>query len=538
MRRYRCVMPSVEVEAVTQPSRGPKPKKKRRVEKEAIVLSPTMHDFSVHPDREKPPKFSPAKCPDHPTSKVTRWGADRKSGTQHQRYHCEPGGDEPAHTFTLPLPRLRVERDPEWATADVVKNPHRGATASARGQTFTTEVVAEGLQRLSLGQSYAMVGEWASGFRPVRNADPAKERARLVAINARRAKKGLPALTARERSRKNHWQTGADWVEMFSPVLWSAWQADIAAEPEQTLPRVLVLDDLPFFGGPAPSGRKRSEMVFSVLVATEYRQADPQAQSYRHRVRLIRAYPTHQADAYELLLLDSGVVPDVIVSDSAPGILKMVDRLRKRNPQLVWAPSAFHVGVQLERRIAAMKWGRPAERFVPGDLADRLANYSFISSTREWERWWRDLDARAAAQGVPEAAMPRAWRKRYYDRIRTALLYLDQHPGVPRGTGAVEANIRREVKPFFEARAANFTNIERTNRAADLLTLRLNGRLDDKKKVAAILRADAERAEGYVPAARSITEPKGARYLRDAVVVERTLTAMRKPVRAARKKRA
>jgi hypothetical protein len=43
-------MPSVEVEAVAQPSRGPRPKKKRRVEKEAIVLSPTTHDFTVLPD--------------------------------------------------------------------------------------------------------------------------------------------------------------------------------------------------------------------------------------------------------------------------------------------------------------------------------------------------------------------------------------------------------------------------------------------------------------------------------------------------------
>lgn len=536
VRRFRCVMPPVEVVATTLPTRGPKPKRGEVVaEPEDIVLAPATHSFTIYPAQETPPKFSAARCPDHPASKVTRWGAGAKAGSQHQRYRCDPGSDEPAHTFRLPLPRVRVEPDPNWREADAVKNPHRGATASARGQTFTTDTLVEGLQRLSLGQSYASVGEWASSFRPVRRADPAKERERLAKLNARRAKKGLPALSARERSRKNHWQTAADWVEMFSPVLWNAWQDELAKEPEQTLPRVLVLDDLPFFGGPAPSGRKRAAMVFSVLVATEYFQASPSAESYRHRVRLIRAYPTHQADAYELLLLDCGLVPDVIVSDSATGILKVVDRLKKQNPNLVWAPSAFHIATQLERRLDAMKWGRPATHFVPGDLSERLANYSFLRSAREWERWWKDLDARAAAQGVPAGAMPTAWRKRYYDRILDALRYLDKHPGVPRGTGAVEANIRREVKPFFEARAINFTNIERTNRAADLLTLRLNGRLDDKKKVAATLRADAERAAGYVPPARSITEPRGARLLRNAEVVELSLSAMRKQARQAKK---
>jgi len=536
LRRYRCVMPSVEVVVSTPPSRGPKPKKPAKVELEDIILAPTVHSFSVHPDQVPPPKFSPVKCPLHPISRVSRWGAGRKSSTRHQRYKCVPGGDEPTHTFTPSLPRSRVAPDVQWCDADAVKNPHRGPTASARGQTFTTDVVAEGLQQLSLGVSYAKVGAWASAFKPVRRRDPALVEKRITTIKERRKKKGSRTATAKERNSRNHWQTAADWVEMFSPVLWSAWQVELSNEPRRKMPRVLVLDDLPLFGGPAPSGRKRSAMVFSVLVATEYYQDDPLARTYRQRVRLIRAYPTHNAEAYELLVLDSGVVPDVIVSDSATGILKMVTRLRKSNPELVWAPSAYHVGAQLERRLAAMKWGRPAQRFIPGDLADRLSNYSFISSTSEWERWWRDLDARALAQGVPDAVIPRAWRRRYYEMIRSALIYLDKHPAVPRGTGSVEANIRGQVKPFFEPRASSFTNIERTNRAADLLTLRLNKRMDDKRKVAAILRADAEQSDGFAPAARSITEPKGARLLRDPEVVASSLVEMRKQALATKKK--
>jgi hypothetical protein len=522
VRRYRCVMPRVEVVASTPPSRGPKPKKKRKVEHEKIILAPDTHSFTVHPSQETPPKFSPVKCLEHPASKVIRWGAGRKQSTQHQRYRCEPGGDEPAHTFRLPLPRVRVEPDPQWRDADAVKNPHRGPTSSAREQVYTTDVVAEGLQRIALGQSYRSVGEWAVEFRPVRKTNPAKLQARLNAGG----RKGRGKQTVGSVLRANHWQTAGDWVEMFAPVLWNAWQADLANEPEHTLPRVLVVDDQPLFGKLASSDNKRSEMVFSVLVATEYYQTEPAAIGYRKRVRLIRAYPTHRADAYELLLLDCGV-PDVIVSDSGPGILRMVDRRKKRNPGIVWMPSAFHIGRQLEKQLAGMKWGKPATRFVPGDLADDLANYSFIASSKSWEQWWKNLDTRAAAQGVPAGAMPHEWRKRYYDRIHSALLFADQYPGIPRGTGAAEAYINTEVKPFFEGRATGFTNIERTNRAADLLTLRLNGRLSDRRKVATILRADAEGAGGFVPSARSITEPKGARLLLDPTIVELSLIAAR-----------
>lgn len=521
----------------TSPSRGPKPKGGRADSvEEIVILDAEAHKFSICFDDDPAPLFAAAKCPEHQGSKVIRKGTNNSKGARHQRYLCRPADEGGEHRFTLPLPRVAVEKDPKWRTSDAVKNPHRGATASGRGQTATTELVAEGLQLLAMGNSYAQVGNWARSQRPMRLKHPKPDEEAEASKKGRTSKKKAPvvvqvATTKKKNLRTNYWQTGADWVEMFSPVLWNAWQEELSKEPVPTLPRVLVLDDIPFYAGAAPSGRSNSAMVFSVLVATEYYQASPDSSHYRQRVRLVRAYPTHNGDAYELLVLESGVVPDVIVSDSSTSILAMVARLKKQNPNLVWVPSAFHVSKQLMKALGKMRRGKPARRFVPSDLLESLEDFSFLDSPEDWRKWWDHLDARCLAQGVPDDKLPTHWRVKYYDKIADALEYLVVHPGVPRGTGAVEASIRGQVKPFFEPRAAFFTNVERSNRLADLLTLRMNDRMDNRATIAAILRRDAESAGGYVPPARSITERKGAQLLRDPLVLPASLTAMRKQAR-------
>jgi len=535
VHRFKCILPATEALVAPAPKPGRKAKQAPVIDLtqlSTVLVDGATHTFSVCPTDEPPPKFAPVRCEQHLGSKVIRKGTNNKDRTRRQRYLCTPIAPGKPHTFTQPLPRTAVERDPQWSKSESVKNPHRGPTASGRGQTSTTDLVAEGLQMISSGNSYAAVGRWAALKRPTRSTDPAKIAARLARVNASRLKRGKPTLTKVSNSGANYWQTGADWVEMFSPVLWNAWQEELSKEPPSQLPRVLVLDDLPFFGGPVPSGRKQSKMAFSVLVATEYYPASLTSSNYRNRARLIRAYPSHDADAYELLVLESGVVPDVIVSDSAHGILRLVRRLQVKNPSLVWVPSAFHIAKQIDGHLAKMRWG--TERFVPGDLASRVENYSFLSSKKEWEKWWRDFDARCASQGVPRAVYPERWRRDYYDLIVAGLDYAASHPEVPRGTGAVEATIRAHVKPFFEPRAAVFSNIERINRAADLLTLRINGQMDSRDKIATLLRRDAEAHRGFVPPAKSITERKGERLLRDERVVASSLTAMRKAAKRAK----
>jgi hypothetical protein len=457
-----------------------------------------------------------------------RAGKNNQNGTKHQRYLCKPIPPDRPHRFVLPLPRVAVESDPQWRVADAVKNPHRGATASGRGQTFTTATVAEGLQQLALGVSYAKVGRWAATQRPERKQNEEGRRKRLATRNAARIAQGKPTIKRKPNEGANLWQVGADWVEMFSPVLWNSWQEELANEPPSHLPRVLVIDDVPFFGQPATEMTSRKEMVFSVLVATEYLPTSPTSKSYEHRVRLIRAYPTHTADAYELFVLDTGVVPDVVVSDSSKSIHAMLSHLRRANPNLIWVPSAFHIANQMNKLLAKIKWGRPATRFVPGQLAASINDYSFLSSKQEWVKWWAHFDERLTAQGIPPALYPTKWRRDYFDLIAAGLAYADKHTAIPRGTGAVEAAIRGTVKPFFESRAPFFTNIERTNRAADLLTLQMNKRMDKRRDIEKILREDAERNGGLIPPAKSITERKGERLLLDPNVIEASLAQMRK----------
>jgi hypothetical protein len=150
------------------------------------------------------------------------------------------------HRFVMDLPRRAVPVDLNWEDADAVRNPHKGETAAARGHTVTTEMVAEGLQMLSLGKSYSAVGKGAHSQRPT--PPPSKATAARRAVKAAEAAAvttGSGSKSAARVRAKNYWGTGADWVEYFAPVLMNAWRAELAAEPAGTLPRVLVLDDKP-----------------------------------------------------------------------------------------------------------------------------------------------------------------------------------------------------------------------------------------------------------------------------------------------------
>ncbi|MCY7298016.1 MAG: hypothetical protein LH616_02250 [Ilumatobacteraceae bacterium] len=375
-------------------------------------------------------------------------------------------------------------------------------------------VVAEGLQQLSQAVSYASVGRWAS------------------AQKAQRKRTTPPA----KRRSEHYWQTGATWTEVYSPVLWSAWLDDLipldAKAEASPLPRVLVVDDVPLFGDVADDpGATSTQMLFSVLVAVEYFPSAHDPHVYAHRVRLIRAYPTHTADAYELLVYECGFMPDVIVSDSAHGIVQMVKRLRGLNPDLVWVPSEFHVVQQLRRAMNKMTNPRLRSPFVPGDLLVRMESMSMLSTEAAWVRWWSDLDRRMDTQVVPANLRPSSWRRTYADQFVTALRYLAAHPQVPRGNGAVEAQMRIEVGPFFAGRYTSFGNIERLNRAADLLTLRLNGRLARITDIERLLTASALEGNGWMPPARQVNDPEGFRSLHEPDVLAATLTKARKDAR-------
>lgn len=488
---------------------------------ECIPLAGDKHKFSVAETDDAPPKFAPVKCVEHPGSRVIRSGVNNKDGTRYQRYECRPADGAAKHRFVLPLPRVHVADDTSWKTSDAAKNPHRGPTAAGRGMTATTDIAAEGLQMLSLGRSYTDVGVWAAAQRPKRHKDKELEEER-----AARRKSAAPP-------KRNKWQTGAAWVEQFSPVLWAAWQQRLASTPgHSTLPRVLMIDDSPFDGRERLSDRGHATELFAVLVAVEYFQASETSTVYDHRVRLIRAYPNRGADAYELLVAESGVLPDVIVSDSGAAIQVLIGRLRKLRPGLVWIPSEWHVQRALQGMLATLTSPKRLVPFSAGDLATRLDNKTLFSSPAAWTDWWDDLYRRLDVQRVPKSHWPTRQRRDYFQPVADALTYLDTRPAVPRGTGGLEAQIHAKVKPFFAPRAHRFANLERINRAADLLTLRLNGQMDDKAAIAELLRNDASTADGYVPPARAINDNIGYKSLRDDDLLHAALVQAREEMKA------
>jgi hypothetical protein len=178
-----------------------------------------------------------------------------------------------------------------------------------------------------------------------------------------------------------------------------------------------------------------------------------------------------------------------------------------------------------------------ASPFVPGDLLTRMESMAFLRDEVSWDQWWTDLDRRMNAQAIPANLRPNAWRKTYDAELRNALRYLAAHPQVPRGNGALEAAIRNEVTPFFAGRAERFGNIERVNRACDLLTLRLNGKLDRPDRIEKTLTDAAIAAGGWMPPARQVNDPERFSSLRSEEVLDQTLKQARADARKRWEKR-
>ena len=131
-----------------------------------------------------------------------------------------------------------------------------------------------------------------------------------------------------------------------------------------------VIDDVPVFSMKRVRGR--ASQKFAVLALFEV-FLDPVGRRKVEQLRLLRAYPRHDAAAYRLLLNELGYVPDYVLSDGATGIFRAIrsvaagDRHRFQ-PML----SAYHVRNQLRRLFSSLKpqgclpSRRPGLR--PGDL--------------------------------------------------------------------------------------------------------------------------------------------------------------------------
>jgi hypothetical protein len=472
------------------------------------------------------PRLPPPDCPEHPGSRVIRWGTYGLR-SQRQRYLCRPAEGKP-HQFTPPLSREAVEPGEACDTCDELLSPHHGPVTAARHTPWTLVGVAKALNDLSLGESYANV---SLALRAQRDA--AMEHLSSAHGVETSANSAAPVATSSasysQRQRKNAWRVAADLVEQYSPPLYAAVEeellartqalrdandAALAAAPNGTLstPIVYVLDELPIWTEGAPGKNKRPS--WNVLAVAEVLWRPPSSPhglpERETRLRLARAFPRNNADAWRLVLEELQVRPDFVVADNGSGLQ---GALRAHyGTSVANVPSMWHIQKNLRETLLEL----PNTTFRKGKetvLLDplrkhlgRLSRDEIIGGTAtDVAHWWDELESIVAGLPAPVPTIV-AQRKMHEPRLVAALPLLNANPHVPASNAAIESRIRVALKPFLSNRAHMFGNQERTNRLLNLIMCREAGMFNDLSQLALRIRQLNESNGGWAPEPRQILD--------------------------------
>lgn len=478
------------------------------------------HTFEVDSSQDATVVVKLERCHVHPAGKITLYGTYGDNGHPRQRYQCVSTNPTHTHVFTPSVPRQQVCSDENCDECAQVRGVNAGDFVAGRGRRYTAKQVADGLIQLSRGSSYASVGEWARRQR----ADDARK-----ALLASRTRGEAAANAVSEPSLKHAetWQVAASWLETYTDVLWQPWEAEQIArahadQDNPEMPRVVVIDDKPFFGNAVRTADGRKAELFSVIALIEVELFGMQR---ANRVRLLRALPQHGATDYALVLHELGYIPDIIVSDGSHAARNVIKELRRESGKdIVWAISQHHIKNQMSRMLTNL--ARRVPGFTcPRGLSDDVGEFggNLLRGTTEWKKWWDGLDRALTNQNVPAHQCPTKWRNDYYDEVLTALEWWEQYPNCPRTTGKVEQVLADEVEPLLEGRYERMTNLARTNFLLNLLTLRLNHQLDNVATVAGKLHQDLRKNSGFAAPSRTMNDPGAYRSLYDHTLSERLL---------------
>ena len=509
-------------------------------------------------------RWSPApKCAEHADSKVIRFGTYGKTTAKpRQRYKCIPEDGSKAHVFTPSLPRDHVHDGEEHCEhCEELRGVHRGDTAVARRHSWSTRIVARGLEQLASGGTYADVSRWAlrvSGVKRTRKTKAEDATSESPAAGTEE----VPADGSEKRRRKssqaskearNAWHIAADWVEAFSPVVFEPVEADLRARAEaerarldalirkrQPLvrPQVILVDDVPVYGRDL-DGKKRSrrDAGYFVLVLAELLWPDTDTGDDEPfirppepvvRMRLVRAMAKSNTAAWRVLFNELGYTPDFVVADAGTGIAAAV-RAHFDPKRTKFIPSLWHVAQKVELALAdtpgAMTVSAAGKQLIePLHVHVRKLSRSsgVLDNAAAWTGWWDELLAilkshRLAADEV------RNKRKTYEPAFKEVLPAIAKQPQIPVSTGGLETLIAKHVKPLLAMRRTSFGNIERTNLLFDLVVAKHHGAFDNLNDVARLLRGDTEPNGGYTIALRTVADPRplGGSYssLRDATLL-------------------
>lgn len=481
-------------------------------------------DASVVSVRRTPPP----PCPEHPGSKVVRDGTYGKRSTR-QRYVCRPeGGRE--HQFTPPLSREAVAPGTSCSRCDELLSPHHGSVLAARHTPWPLTAIAHALNDLSLGESYASVSLALRARR-----DAAREHLHHDhGIDSFPG--GAPAaakVSSTVKERRNAWRVAADLVEQYGPPLFeqvdSRYKAEARAKRERndvalagdpgaslTQPLVYVLDELPIFGRTTRGGPSRPQWYVLTAVEVLWRPtSDPDALPERgSRLRLARAFPRGNGDAWRLVLDELEVRPDFVVADRGTGIQAALANHYGNSVGVV--PSLWHIHTNLRDGLLKLDntWFADGKEKVLVDPLRKHLSRLGRDDLLGWGPadvldWFDELEAIVAGLPAPISSV-RAQRGIHEPRLLAALPILAANPHVPASNAAVENRIRMALKPFLENRSHMFGNAERTNRLLNLLVCREAGTFTNLDDVALNIRQMNEATGGWAPAPRQILDKQPA----------------------------
>ena len=190
--------------------------------------------------------------PEHARSVVTRDGWYGRVGQRRQRWRCTPTTGK-AHRFTEVLPRIVSGGEehvcPDCATA---LEPWEGQPAP-RLYGFTARDVAAALAMVAGGASYRQAAE-AIRIRAGRalSMEPGRSPARPTGAKAQKGQRLRKGKVLQPANR--HPQLISDWVEVFAPMIWSAYAPS-------AWPAAVAIDEMEFRFGRAAQAPGRQGVL-------------------------------------------------------------------------------------------------------------------------------------------------------------------------------------------------------------------------------------------------------------------------------------
>ncbi len=489
----------------------------------------------------------PPDCLSHKLSNVVRNGRVGRPGTvPRQRYRCTPADGSDIHYFMTPLPREEVHAGVEaCSVCDELLSPHRGALGGARRTPWTLKNLAQALNDLSTGSSYATVSmEMRQRRDAARRHVVSHQGGQDDPVVLSEDAPGSKAMSWTTEQSKNSWHLAADLVEQYSHLFFDTVNAGmlareakireendaaLAANPNAVLasPVVYILDEQPVAVHRRASTRSSHQRnSWSVLVVVELvwhhkkptepvddeHPAKVEMPTREARLRMVRAYPGGSELAWRLVLDEVGTRPDFIVSDCSAAILNAVNSHYGKGV-VGHIPSLFHIHQNV--RASLMKLPGASEMvndrrvLIPAlsKHLDYLRRDEMLSlAPRDWTRWWEDLIAMVKGLGAPDTTT-RDQRTFYENRVAAALPLLRKQPQLPASNASVENQIRLTLEPFTgSGRAHRYRNLARTNALLALAVCRSQGGLGDMDNISAVIRADNEKAGGWAPLPRAVTD--------------------------------